>query len=352
MERESEYAGLPRGKQGARGDGVVRVGPLMALPALVRDLGGDPRRIFAGAGFDPAEFADPDLEIPFVTGSKLLARCVTATGCEHLGLLLGERSSPSSLGVAGFMLQAAPVVGAALKGLVAHLDLHDRGAVATLTTNGRKTSFGYLIVLPGVEATEQIYDLSMTVVCKILRSLCGESWHPTEVLLSRRPPQDPRPYEGFFHAPVRFDAEQTAVVFPTQWLKHPVASADPLLHRYLEKVAQGLHADQHATLKSKLHQALRMSLADHKHNATDAASQLGMHVRTLHRRLLKEGTSFRQELENVRFETAKHLLGETGMPASQIAIVLDYADATAFTRAFKRWSGTTPGEWRRFHRKS
>ena len=70
------------------------------------------------------------------------------------------------------MLPAAPDVGTALRGLVRHLDLHDRGAVATLTANGGVTSLGYAIHLSGVEATDQIYDLAMALVCKIMRSLC------------------------------------------------------------------------------------------------------------------------------------------------------------------------------------
>lgn len=75
----------------------------------------------------------PDAEIDYVAGSRLLARCVEATGCEHIGLLLGERSVPSLLGIAGFMLQTAPDVGTALGDLVRHLDLHDRGALVTLS---------------------------------------------------------------------------------------------------------------------------------------------------------------------------------------------------------------------------
>ncbi len=163
MARKSASPALRARVRNALMEGMVRAGPLMGLPTLVRDLGRDPVPIFAAAGFDLAQFTDPDTELPFVPASGLLARCVEATGCSHLGLLLGEQVDPSALGVAGFMLRTAPDVGAALRGLVQHLELHDRGAVATLTTHDQETSLGYAIHLSGVEAADQIYDLSRSV---------------------------------------------------------------------------------------------------------------------------------------------------------------------------------------------
>ena len=349
MQRKPVTRDVRAGGQHVLAERIVRVGPLIGLPALVRDLGCDPDPIFAGAGFDLAQFADPDVEIPFVSASRLLARCVEATGCNHLGLLLGERVDPSSLGVGGFMLRAAPDVGTALRSLVRHLDLHDQGAVATLGTKGRETSLGYAIYLSGVEAADQIYDLSMTVVCRIMRALCGAGWSPTEVRLSRQQPQELAHYRQFFGAPLRFDAEQSAVIFPTRWLDHPIASADPLLHRHLEKEADDLHARQQTSFSAKLRQLLRTSLAARKITASDIAKQLHMHERTLNRRLREEGTTFRRELEEIRHEVARQLLANSKMPLSKIATALNYADTTAFSRAFKRWSGSTPAQWRSRH---
>lgn len=331
---------------GALADGFVRIGPLMGLPALVRDLGYDPAPLFASEGFSLAQFNDPDIEVPFVPTSRLLARCVEATGCDHLGLLLGEHADPSSLGVAGFMLHSAPNVGTALRGLVRHLDLHDQGAVATLATDNQGTSFGYAINLPRVEAADQIYDLSMTIICKIMRSLCGTKWNPSEVLLSRRPPQNLALYQRFFRAHLHFDADRSTVVFPTHWLDHPIASADPLLYRHLEEEAIDLHNHQQMSLAANLRRVLRRSLGTRQISVNDVANQLHIHERTLNRRLHHEGTTFRRELEEIRYEMARHYLSDSEIPLSKIATALNYADATAFSRAFKQWSGFSPAQWR------
>jgi AraC-like DNA-binding protein len=325
----------------------------MGLPNLVRNLGCEPDPILASEGFDPAQFADPDAEVSFVAASKLLAHCVEATGCEHLGLLLGERAAASSLGIAGFMLQTAPDLGTALRDLVRYLDLHDRGGMATLTIQGRLTYLGYAIRLSGVEAADQIYDLAMAVVCRIMRDLCGSAWGPEEVLLAHQPPRNLEPYRQFFGAPVLFDADRSAVVFETRWLDHPISGADPLLHRHFEREAGELRAVQPTGLVYQLRRLLRRSLAvENKAESPVIARQLGMHVRTLNRRLRDEGTSFRQQFEDIRYEVARQLLADTNLPLGKIGAALGYSDSTAFVRAFKRWSGTPPAEWRRLHRQS
>ena len=164
---------------------LVRVGPLMGIPAILQELGHDPEPIFASAGFKPAQFADPDTEISYVAASRLLTHCVAVTGSRHFGLQLGTRAGPSSLGVAGFILQSAPDVGTALRGLVQHLDLHDQGGVPTLHISGDTTHLGYDIFLSGIGGGRAgIYDISIAVGCNIMRSLCGKGWNPIEVLLS------------------------------------------------------------------------------------------------------------------------------------------------------------------------
>lgn len=329
-------------------EGCVRVGPLMNLPALLSDLGHDPAPLFAAAGFDASRFADPDYEIDFVAGSRLLARCVAATGCDQLGLLLGQRGSPSSLGVAGFMLQSAATVGAALQALVDHLDLHDRGATVALESDRGVTLLSYAIHLPGVKARDQIHDLAMTVVCRIMRTLCGQDWVPSEVLLSRRPPPDAAPYRQFFAAQLRFNADHNAVVFASRWLERPLAGADPLLHRHLQQQANDIQRGQRKDLADEVRRLLHASLPD-QHDAADIAGQLGLHQRSLNRRLREQDTSFRQQLEQVRYELAQQRLADSSMSHSAIAVSLGYSDTTAFSRAFKRWSGQTPSVWRSRH---
>jgi AraC-like DNA-binding protein len=91
---------------------------------------------------------------------------------------------------------------------------------------------------------------------------------------------------------------------------------------------------------------LRTALVTGHGSADQVAALFSMHRRTLSRRLAECGTSFAALADEGRFEIAKHMLANTTMDVSQVAAALDYAEASAFTRAFRRWSGTTPAAWR------
>jgi AraC-like DNA-binding protein len=331
---------------GADRVGLVRVGPLAALPGLVRELGADPDLLIRGVGLRPDQFADPDTEIPFIVASRLLAQAVSATGCEHLGLTLGTRSPLSSLGLPGFMLRNAPDVGSALRTLIRHLSLHDEGGEPIVQLRGSVVQLGYLVHQAGAEATDQIYDLSAAICCNLMREICGPNWHPVQVLLPRRALVDMTPYKQFFRAPVRFNANEMAVIFESKWLDQPVSGADPLLYRHLEREAAERHQTRQRDLVSQLRWTLRRLLLEQRSSSERVARELHLHPRQLDRRLKAAGTSYRKELEAIRFEMARQFLVDTDMPIAKIARSLDYADTTTFARAFKRWSGVAPSAWR------
>lgn len=318
----------------------------MSIPMILREHGIEPEPILNSLGFKPSQFENPDNELPYVATSRLIARCVEETGYEHFGLIMGMRAEPSELGIAGFMLRTAHDVDTALQALKRHLDLHDQGGSVTLDTNGKFASLGYAIQIPGVSAAEQVYDLSMTMACKIMRGLCGEDWNPTEVLLSRPTPKDTTPYEGFFKAPIRFNATESTVVFPNNWLQHKLPGEDPLLFDYLERKAAELHRGKALDLVSQLHRFVRNTLITHKCTASAAAQHLGIHERTLNRRLHDQGTTFRNVVNEVRYAMAQSFLANSEASNAEIALALGYTDATTFSHAFKRWSGMSPAQWR------
>lgn len=324
----------------------VRVGPLVNLPGIVTSLGCDPTPIFRKSGFSLAQFSDTDNKIPFVTGSKLLANCVAETGAEHLGLLLGQASTPSHLGIAGYLLRVAPDVKTALNSLLDFLDLHDEGGVPTLDTKGKVTHLGYAIHEPHTEAIEQIYDLSIVMILNIMQGLCGKNWMPIEIFLMRQPPKDPSLFKKMFRVPVHYNAEFTAAAFPSYWLENPISFADSLLYAHLKQEAEELRATKDISLTTELRQLLRQCLMEDSCIIANIASQLGIHERTLNRRLKAEGTTFRQELENVRYTVSQQLLTATHASLDEISLSLGYSDSTAFHHAFKRWSGISPAQWR------
>ena len=327
-------------------DASVRVSPLMSIPVVLRKLGHEPEPIFREAGLTLAHFENPENEISYIAASRLLALCVQKTGCQHFGLLMAEGVSSSSLGIVGFMLRFAPDVRTALQTLQRNLELHDQGGIPTLTSDGEYAIFGYAIHQPGAQAIDQIYDLAMAVVYKILRELCGSKWRPTRILLSRRPPTDATPYKQLFRSPLRFGATQNAIVFPIRWLAQVPNGTDPLLYHFFEQEADALLDGRATDIVGRLRRLLHASIFNDTLRIHYIAQQLGMHERTLHRRLKNEGTSFRQQLDDIRYWVARQLLANPDNRVSEIATALKYTEPAAFCRAFKRWSGCTPSQWR------
>jgi AraC-like DNA-binding protein len=325
---------------------MVRVGPVHGVPALLRDFGVDAAAVVAAAGLDMRDLADPEDLIPFRSACLLLARCVGATGCQHFGLLLGRTGGSVALGLVGLASRNQPDVRSALTLLVECLRVHDQGGGVTFAQEGGLVRLGYVIFEQDAPARDQVLDLAVTIGLSHLRHVCGAGWSPAQITLQRRRPADPRPWLSHLRAPVEFDAEQSSIVFTDDWLDRPVEEADPVLRRILEEQLRQAEAHLRTALSDEIERVVKPMLGS-RSSVERAARLLGVNRRTLARRLAREDTSFREVQQRARFSTAKDMLSGTDMPLAEIAIVLGYSDASAFTRAFHRWSGTSPSAWRR-----
>lgn len=320
-----------------------RVGGLVELPALLRELGGDPAEVLASAGLDAHALDHADNRIPFVAAARLLHHGAAATQCPHFGLLAGRRWSLSHFGALGQLMLNAPTVGDALRSLAVFQRLHSDVGAAFLIEHAGTASLGYAIYRDSVPYQPLVYDVAIAFAYNVLRELCGLRWSASEVTLSRDDPPDPTPYRAHFRAPVRFHAEYSAVRFPTRWLEQTIAGADP--HRY-QALSQALTADDRSELVGRLRRALRLLLIEGRSSGDDVAQALSLHRRTLNRRLKAQGTTFQKVLDEVRFEVARQLLEQTQAPIADVASALCYADVAAFAHAFRRWAGTSPAKWR------
>jgi AraC-like DNA-binding protein len=329
--------------------GAIRLGAAKEIVSVLADLGANPNRIIAEAGLDPHLFDDGNNTVPFAALGRLVSLCVARTSCPVFGLLVGQKASLSALGLLGGLMQHSPTVGDALHSFVRHLHLQDRGAAPLLSVAGDVAVLSYAIYEPGVESADQISDAAIATIQNLMRTLCGPEWFPAEVLLPRRPPTDLTPYRRLFGASVRFDEETAALVFPARWLDHRIAGADAVVHDlFFERIAE-LEAVPELDFRDDLRRILRSRLLSRNCSAGMIADLLSMHRRTLNRRLSAEGTGFRTIVEEMRFEIACQMLAGTMMPFIQIAAALSFSEASAFSRAFRRWSGQTPTAWRAEH---
>jgi AraC-like DNA-binding protein len=326
---------------------TVRIGTVAAIPDVLRGLGADPAAVLKTAGLSLELFDSPDNRISHATRSRLFSRCVAMTGCRHFGLLVGEQAGLPSLGLVGLLAKYSPDVGSALRSLVRFFHLHNPAATIELAVDGGRSTLSYDAERLDGESSDQVGDGVVAVMLNIMRGLCGDDWVPIEARFAHRSPQDVGAYRRLLRAPVRFDAERYAIVFATRWLSWPLAEVDRDLLRLLQQRIDELELRHADDFPSQVRGVLRSALLTDSAGAEHVAALFSMHARTMHRRLANSGTGFRELVEEVRFSIARQMLEDSARPVGGIADLLGYTDPSAFTRAFRRWSGVTPAHWRR-----
>ena len=326
--------------------GLIHLGVAKEIYPVLADLGATPEKTIAEAGLDPGMFRDGGNLIPVVALGRLLRICVEQTSCAHFGLLVGQRASLRSLRLVGRLMESAPTVGDALRDLETHLRIQNRSAVVKLDVSSDTAILSYSLYHPGVDGAAHILDCGLAAAVNALRDLCGPNWRPLEVLLPRTAPVNAKPYIDFFRAPVRFNQELAAIVLPAQLLNRPNRRADEALHCALKERAAELEAAAAPDLRDDLRRLLRTESLNARCSSEAIARRLSVHRRTLSRRLRGVGAGFKVLADEVRFEIARQLLTETDMPLAQVSAALDFSEPAAFTRAFRRWSGQAPSEWR------
>jgi len=327
----------------------VRAAVIAGFDKQMRLLQADPDKILQANGFSPGFPAVGDLDelVSYNCIEGLLQNAADATGCSHFAALLGINQNINLLGAVGQLMLQSNDVGTALLALVDHLMLHISGPV-----NGALNSFGDQAHLSyhnsaQTELRKQSDELAMAQSIVIMQALCGLDWKPTRVCFCHESPASLKPYQKLFKAPVLFDQQRTEIVFPKIWLKAPILQVDPALNMILRSHINQLEEDVPRDLCGDVVRLIRELLPLGPCGIETVADRLAVHPRTLQRMLKQEGSSFSDLLESVRQAIATERLRNSDISIIQLSDYLGYADNTAFTRAFKRWFGSTPREWRK-----
>lgn len=326
--------------------GYTRLGIAREIPSVLGEFGVDAEEVIREAELDPRLFDDVDSLISQPALGRLLALSVARTKSDHFGLLVGQRATILSLGIVGRLMQHSDTVGDALQALVANSGIHNRGTASSLAISNGMAIFTYAAYQPSVGRADHISDAALAMAINVLKTLSGADWRPTEVFLPRAMPASLKPYRMHFQAPVRFNHEAATLLFPSDHLGRRIAGADPMLRTLLEDRIRLMRDRSESGFSDDLRRLLRTRITSKRCSAIEVAGLLAMHRRTLNRRLKHSGLGFRAMTNEVRFEIARQLLGDTQVSLTEIAAVLGYSEASAFTRAFRRWSGQTPISWR------
>jgi AraC-like DNA-binding protein len=198
------------------------------------------------------------------------------------------------------------------------------------------------------------YETGIAGILQVLRTLCGSPQSPLAVTLLGAAPARIEPYEAFFGCPVTFSHRTSSITFSRALLQQPLGARDRVLHGLLERQASArLRAINPADrFLTGFQSALGRALDRGKPSLERVAADLAMSRATLQRRLHDRGMTFQQALDDTRFEMARMYLEDPRITLAEVAQLLSFSEQSAFTRAFRRWSGQTPRQFRARHTSS
>ena len=317
------------------------------LVSGLQALGHDPEPLLAAAGIDAATLEAPDARVPWGAVLSLIARAIDATGDANLGLHLAEHAEPGSLDVHFYALLSSQTLGEGYQCLCRYQRLVHETTRVELTANDGHATLRH--VMPGgVAAPRQSAEFLLAIWVRGGRLATGTDWAPTEVRFAHPEPQDSRDHRRFFAAPVRFATGENALVMPAALLDTPCQRADPALLAVLDRYAADRLERAPATtgFADRARAALMEELRAGEPSAARLATRLRTSVRTLNRSFAAESLSYRKLLDHLRHEQACRHLADGRVAIAEIAFLLGFSELSAFYRAFKRWTGQTPAEFR------
>ncbi|KPA21394.1 HTH-type transcriptional regulator VirS [Shimia sp. SK013] len=197
-------------------------------------------------------------------------------------------------------------------------------------------------------ADHRLVEFAVFTALARIRAATRSVVAPIEIRFTHQVPIDAGRYRQVAGCPVIFGSHEIALVFSPSAIEMPIPTHDPDLHAHLTGYGQRLLAEEGPapnTVRTRVESVLTDALPDHMPAVDDVAGKLGMSTRTLHRKLLREGISFRDIVGEMRNDLAQTMIKDE-MRISEIAYALGYSDQSSFTTAFRRWNGVSPRQFR------
>ncbi|MBM7060299.1 AraC family transcriptional regulator [Pseudomonas sp. UL073] len=310
------------------------------------------RPYLAKVGLDESVLECPDVAIPLRQYNGLLE--AAAQGSDpNLGLrmglgLLGARVSNSLLGGVGNAVRSAPDVRAMLDCASRYIVVHAQGSEVNWRLHAGRLEISYQVTDPSVSQRRQDAEFAVGTLYAMLRELTGECFAPLRVDFAHPQPADISLHREVFACPLRFGQPTNVIAWPRKILDAPLTTADPRLHRAL---LPGLEAERRqrladTELTTRIGLVIEANLSDGNIGIEQVARHLCMSKRTLQRRLHELEVEFVELVAEIRQALAIELVRQPSNGLTEIAQQLGYTGASAFSRAFRRWTGMTPSVFR------
>ncbi len=321
----------------------------LAIERALLAEGVDSEDVFRKAEINRDELLATDARIPVIKMWQLWRAAVSASNNDAIGIRVAETLFPTHLNALMFALQASETIQDCIERLI-------RYAKVVSTIGSIQVEHGINNVHIKMTSSEepdrpyQPVDALLAVVVKVIRDILQPADHQkiVKVRFCRPKPTQLQVFERFFNCDIEFSANANEVILDQTVLNAPLASAnselarvnDELLNDYLKRLN-----NESVSLQVRKH--ILKLLGSEQLNQEYIARLLNMSVRNLHRKLSDEGQNFKDLLDNTRKELALRYLKMSNISIGELTFSLGFVDQSSFSRAFKRWTGKTPSQFRK-----
>lgn len=319
----------------------------MAVSRALVAQGLDPEPILAKASLDLQVIEGaPDQRIPIANMTRFWQAAQQATGDPSFGLKVGEYVHSMNFRALGLLLVTCKTLAQALEKTISYQAL-----ISDTVTTGieRRPQATALTIEPlaGIEISPLAIDAFYSFVLRHCKDMLGDHQLIVGVELMRDAPSNPTSWEKFFGCPVSFNSTVNRLWMDRGTLEQPTNMGDALLAAQNEMaVQQYLEQMNASSWAERVSQSIHKALATHEPTLASVATEFNLTERTLARRLKTEEVTFRQLLQDKRQELAQYYLTQTNLSITEIAFNLSFTDVSNFGRAFQRWCGMSPIEYR------
>ena len=320
---------------------------LLPIARVLQNRGHDALEVVESVGLDPGKLADPEWRVPAEQYNSLMRYCVEITGDEAFGLYAAEELQPQALHGLGLGWLASDTVYDGLQRLVrfakiiasiAELELEETGDLIVL--HMRRT-----LDLDDFEYAGRDYGIG--VVSRMCQLSLGQFLAPFSIEMERPRPNEPERWDYMLSTRVTFESDNTNIVWSRADIDDRLVTGDPKLARVNdEQAADYLESFINESFSREVMQKLLARLPDGPPEQKQIASDLFVSNRTLQRRLKDEGASFNDLLQDCRLQLAKKYLKQKNRSVVETSYLLGFSEPSAFSRAFKRWTGMSPAQFR------
>jgi AraC-like DNA-binding protein len=317
------------------------------LAKALRSCNIDPEPLFRQAGIDFTSINDPDARIPVQRIDKLWGLAIEATGNPCLGLLIVRQFQPADLRGLGLAWLTSDTLRAALTRLVRYSRFINPALEFRVEVKPNTTDLVVAVPDNLPNHINFVTDIGMASFLRMCQITAGQPILPVHVTLQRPPPPCKDEFADMFGPSIEYSATVNRLCFDSEQVNQPLTTANPELARINDKtVVDYLGRFEHDSIAMQVRSKIIEQLTGGVPKQENIAEALQMSLRSLQRRLKEEETNFKGLLEDTRKALAVKYLREPHRSISEIAYLLGFSERGNFNRAFKRWTGKTPGEFR------